>query len=269
MYKINLPNAQHKQVDGFLFHWVKQNDHAPFLVFIHGAFHGAWCFENYYDYFYERGYNIAAIDMPGRGGMPQGDNFLTIGVNTIANAVIKGINSTDDIGDNRVVIGHSLGALSAGMVASKLDCQGLVVLTPSPPGQLEGAKAYPLADITQPRDIISVDACRKKFWAHIDDEDLIQSQYAQLSPETPCLSNERAGLHNYIPWTPNRCPALAIEAQLEDPITHPAGQDKKVADFYQADYVYMENMGHCLMVGNGWQDGADHITHWLVKNNLG
>ena len=35
----------------------------PPLIFIHGAWHGAWCWERFLDYFAARGYPCYAVDL--------------------------------------------------------------------------------------------------------------------------------------------------------------------------------------------------------------
>ena len=268
MYRIDLPHAQSKIVNGFLFHWVQQKANAPYLFFIPGACHGAWCYENYFQYFHNLGYNVASVDLPNRGGMPAGDDFLTLSMDRIEKTVAKAIDSIDDI-NSFIAIGHSLGALMAGLIAAKSPVvKGLVLLTPSPPGQLEGALKVPLLDPNKPHVFGDFDDVVERFWPHIDDTDLIQDLYGKLTGESPHIMNERYSLTVHVPWTQSKCPALVIEAELENPQAHPLGQDKKVADFYQGDYIFMKNMGHCLMVGNNWQDSATHIQDWLLKNNL-
>ena len=268
MYTINIENAQQKIVDGFLFHWTQPQSDAPYLFFIHGGYHGAWCYENYYDYFYGQGYNIAAVDFPNRAGLPAGDDFLELTVASVEKIITKALNSIDCI-ENFVVFGHSLGALSAGQLAAgSPHVRGLVLLAPSPPGQLEGVRKIPLIDGTKPSYMDDYDRAKQRFWRHIDDDTLLQNMFAKLVGETPSVINQRYGLSAHIPWTPSQCPALVIEAELEDPNRHPPMQDKKVAEFYQADYIFMENMGHCMMVGTHWQKSAHHIEEWLQKNHL-
>ena len=43
------------------------SDHPP-LLFVHGAWHGAWCWTtNFTDWFAERGYTSYAVDLSGHG----------------------------------------------------------------------------------------------------------------------------------------------------------------------------------------------------------
>ena len=268
MYKIPLKNAQSKIVDGFLFHWLTQHDNKPYLFFIPGACSGAWIYENYFHFFYNLGYNIASIDLPNRGGMPAGDDFLTLSMHRIANTVDKAIHQIDCI-DNIILVGHSLGALMAGVIATKSNCvNGLVLLAPSPPGQLQGAQKIPLVNPDKPFRFQTSPESNKKFFPHIDDPSLIHKIQKNSNAESPNLMNERFGLSVHVDWVPHQCPALVIEAELENPETHPPMQDRQVAEFYQADYILMEKMGHAMMVGNYWQDSAKHIHQWCEKYNL-
>ena len=59
----------------FLGHATKMKPNAPILVFVHGRYHGAWCFAHYLKYFDEKGIPAAAVDMHGHGGLKQNTNF--------------------------------------------------------------------------------------------------------------------------------------------------------------------------------------------------
>jgi pimeloyl-ACP methyl ester carboxylesterase len=49
----------------------------PLLLFLHGSFHGAWCWaEHYFDYFCSAGYPCVAISWRGTGGTPAGPDTI-------------------------------------------------------------------------------------------------------------------------------------------------------------------------------------------------
>ncbi len=78
------------------------------LLLQHRAWHGAWCWELWLDYFASLGYEVHAISWPGHGHSPlkkRHINLYTLGdyVDTLANAV-RSISPTP------IVIGHSMGA---------------------------------------------------------------------------------------------------------------------------------------------------------------
>ncbi|GFG78295.1 hypothetical protein MPRG_15710 [Mycobacterium paragordonae] len=40
------------------------------LLFVHGGWHGAWCWENFLDYFADAGYRAVAVSLRGHGASP-------------------------------------------------------------------------------------------------------------------------------------------------------------------------------------------------------
>src|SRR6476661_688640 len=46
------------------------------ILFVHGAWHGAWCWEEHFlDFFAERGHRVAALDLRGHGASPLRGRF--------------------------------------------------------------------------------------------------------------------------------------------------------------------------------------------------
>ena len=61
----------------------------PPILFIHGAFAGAWCWEEHFmPWFAERGFDTYAIDLPGRRGRTDFDRLQDFGIEDYRNAVL-------------------------------------------------------------------------------------------------------------------------------------------------------------------------------------
>ena len=58
----------------------EKRTHKTPLLFQHGAWHGAWCWELWMDYFASLGYEVHAISLPGHGKSSQNKhiNFYTL-----------------------------------------------------------------------------------------------------------------------------------------------------------------------------------------------
>jgi pimeloyl-ACP methyl ester carboxylesterase len=46
---------------------IKQVTQRSPILFVHGAWHGAWCWENFLPYFADRGYGAYAVSLRGHG----------------------------------------------------------------------------------------------------------------------------------------------------------------------------------------------------------
>lgn len=92
------------------------------LIFVHGAWHAAWCWdEHFLDYFAARGYRALAVSLRGHGG-------------SATSKPLRGLSIADYVEDVRavantlptlpVVIGHSVGGL---IVQKYLESQSVAV----------------------------------------------------------------------------------------------------------------------------------------------
>jgi len=87
---------------------------AHFLL-IHGACHGGWCWDQVSVQLRERGHHAAAPDLP--------CDDLDAGLDDYADVAIESLGSaTDDV----VVVAHSLGALVAPLVATRVRTRRMV-----------------------------------------------------------------------------------------------------------------------------------------------
>jgi pimeloyl-ACP methyl ester carboxylesterase len=89
------------------------------FVLVHGAWHGAWCWDLLVGELAARGDPAVAMDLPAE----QPD----AGLARYAEVVVDAVGARRDH-DRLVVVGHSLGGLTATVAAARLDADGLVFL---------------------------------------------------------------------------------------------------------------------------------------------
>ncbi len=76
------------------------------LLFVHGACHGAWCWENFLPFFAERGYEAHALSLRGHGLSEGRERILGIPTSEYVEDVAAAVNRMSAL---PVLIGHSLG----------------------------------------------------------------------------------------------------------------------------------------------------------------
>lgn len=77
---------------------------AATVVLVHGAWHGAWCFERVTPGLEERGVRVVAVDLPGHGSNPAPLGDLHEDARAVREAI-------DQVGGPVVLLGHSFGGM--------------------------------------------------------------------------------------------------------------------------------------------------------------
>src|SRR3954469_9427392 len=79
------------------------------LLFVHGAWHGAWCWdEHFLDFFADKGYRALAVSLRGHGGSPTSRPLRSC---SIADYVDDVRSVAEKLPTPPMVIGHSMGGL--------------------------------------------------------------------------------------------------------------------------------------------------------------
>lgn len=84
------------------------------FVLVHGAWHGAWCWERFISELEAQGHRAIAVDLP------IGDGTATF--DTYADVIDDAIPGSDDV----VLVAHSLGAMAIPLVASRRSVTAMV-----------------------------------------------------------------------------------------------------------------------------------------------
>ncbi len=235
----------------------------PLLLFVHGAYHGAWCYANYLAYFTRQGVASAALDLPGHGGLPQNDNFLHMGIHDLAVSVRR---AAERLEGPVVLVGHSMGALPVLVAAAEMPHPpaGVVLLAPSPPANLPGAAALPSVPGEALRPPPADAEIRARFAGCGPDVD-VSAVRQRLCAESPQVLNDRYALRVAVNPFAMRCPGLCLEAGLDDAARHPEGQDRAVADFFGFEYQMLADQPHAMMYGERWEDSAAVLLDWYRR----
>ncbi|MEN4920279.1 alpha/beta fold hydrolase [Achromobacter spanius] len=233
-------------------------DRRPGLLFVPGAYHGAWCYAHYLDYFARAGLACAALDVRGHGALPQDAAFPSV---TIADLGEDVASALDALEGPTVVVGHSMGALPALLAATLRPVAGVALLAPSPPGDLPGALALPPVPEDVPRAAPADIEIRSRFLATTPDRD-VREVARRLCAESPQVLNDRYLLRVAVDAASIRAPGLCLEAGLDTHDRHPPGQDQAIARRYGFSHATLAGQPHCMMYADRWQVSAAAILDW-------
>ena len=100
------------------------------LVFVHGAWHGAWCWdEHLMGWFAERGYDCHAVSLRGHGSS---DNDRSLRATRLDHYVADLASVVDGLDAAPVLVGHSMGGLVVQRYLEGRDLPGAVLMAPVP-----------------------------------------------------------------------------------------------------------------------------------------
>ncbi|MCS6932188.1 MAG: alpha/beta hydrolase [Acetobacteraceae bacterium] len=232
----------------------------PPVLCIPGGHHGAWCFAALLAALGAAGLAAGAVELRGKGTLSAAADPAA-GIEDYAEDVLAAARLC---GAAPVLVGHSLGALVALRAALRLPrLSGLVLLAPSPPGNLPGVALLP--ELPEGRLVPPPDeaAAAARFLGGERPPGL-SAYAAALDPESPRALNERyRGRLPVEPAALASVPVLVIEAGREDAARHPPGQDAALARFLGGEHRLLPRSPHCLMLAPWLAALCDPLLPWL------
>src|SRR5690554_5364143 len=243
--------------------------HAP-LLFVHGAFAGAWCWvPHFLDYFAAQGFSAHAVSLRGHGGSEGHDNLQTA---SIADYVSDLVLTVERFPRPPVLIGHSMGGFVVQKYLEEHECAGAVLMASVPPTGLGVPAARLLFGdpwmLTQlslmqgPSSMVADFKAAKRaiFSDHVSDQEARHyARYFQPESQRAIWDMTFGDLPRY--WCIEAPPLLVLGAE-EDALFSP-DMVKATAKAYGVGASILPNMAHAMMLERHWRTAADAILDWL------
>ncbi len=250
------------------------------LFMIHGMFCGAWCWENYKEYFEDRGYECVTTTLRhhdlGLNELPD----LRLGTTSLLDYTKDLEDEIRRLDTTPIIVGHSMGGLLAQILGSRGLAKALVLLTPAQPS---GVFALKLSIIRSFWGSIKKWGWWKKPARATFDEAVYGALHLMSEEEQKNIYNrmvyesgravKEIGLYLFDSQDASKvdeskviCPVLVISGS-QDRMT-PASVVRKVCDKYKATSTYMEypNHAHWVIGEPGWEEIAEYVADWLSEN---
>jgi pimeloyl-ACP methyl ester carboxylesterase len=266
------PNAVRNMLEVIDKGCVSESHPVP-LLFVHGAWHAAWCWdEHFLNFFADKGYRALAVSLRGHGSSPT-PKLRTC---SLADYVEDVSVVADSLPRRPVVIGHSLGGVIVQKYLESHDAPAGVLMASMPPrgnlgSGLRWLRQHPwhftkmaitgksLAYVNTPR------LARERFFsAHMPDAQVLQ--YATRLQE----ESARIGVDCLVLNLPRpkrvTTPLLVLGAQNDE--AHTAKEIRATARAYRTEAEFFPRMGHNMMLEPGWAAVAERIHTWLGTHGL-
>lgn len=248
--------------------------HSTPLLFVHGAWHAAWCWDvHFLDYFTQRGFTAHAVSLRGHGNSEGRDNLRWTRIGDYVEDVAK---TVQQLSSPPVVIGHSMGGLVIQKYLENSLAPAAVLLASVPPAgvlatTLRIAKRHPVAfakvNLTfslYPL-VATPQLAREAFFS----EDLADEQvqaYAKRLQDEAYLGFLDMLVFNLPKPGKVKTPVLVLGG-ARDNIFSPS-EVEATARAYKTQPEIFTNMAHDMMLEPSWQTVAERILIWLKEREL-
>jgi pimeloyl-ACP methyl ester carboxylesterase len=244
------------------------------LLFVHGGWHAAWCWdENFLGFFAAKGYRAVALSLRNHGNSSKKNRWTC----SVADWVSDVASVAHGLPAEPIVVGHSMGGFvvqkylethsaPAGVLLASMPVTGAsrVVLRIMGRHPLRAARAI-LRGRTL-RALNTPQAARENFYSAGTPEADV-ARYAAL------LDEEYAGRQSFdltmlsLP-KPQRVatPLLVLGAEYDACFSQ--DEIRNTARAYGTEAVFFPDMGHNMMLEPGWQAVAEKIDGSLIAQGL-
>lgn len=250
----------------------QSQSHQTPLLFLHGEWHGAWCWEDYFlPYFALKGYSAHAMSLRAHG-LSEGQNKLRwLTVDDYVTDLVQVVRS---LPQPPVIIAHSLGAFVLQKYLEHYAAPAAVLVAPAP--VRGGVSLTARAFRRSPRAMLRTTVTFSPY-ALIRTQQLAHTAvfhttlpHHEVEKHFKRLQGESFRVYlDYVAFSlpdisliREQKPPMLVLAAAEDHI-FPPEQQVALANAYGAEVTILPDTAHDVMLDPNWMRAADHIIDWL------
>jgi len=251
-----------------------KNQHPTPLLFIHGALHGAWCWDvHFLNYFAQHGYASHAVNLRGHGNSEGREDLRWT---RIADFVEDIADTVEQLPSPPILIGHSMGGFMIQKYLEDHFAPAAVLLSsPSPAGLLsvafKNARRHPLifakVNLTFSLfPLVSTPAlAREAFFSEDLPEEKLLAYWKQMQDDSYMAYLDMVALD--LPEPSNvKTPLLILGVERDNMLT--PSEIEATARAYNTQAHIIPGVAHNSMLEQRWQSVADRILTWLNEQEV-
>ena len=246
--------------------------HPTPLLFVHGGWHAAWCWdEHFLDFFAEAGYRAIALSLRGHGSSPTARPLSQC---SVADYVEDVCSVADGLPTSPVLIGHSMGGFLVQMYLTDRSAPAAVLLA-SMPSQarrrvgvaVRAIRRHPLVavranTIGSSADLVNTPRlARDHFFSPHTPDSVVESCAALVGEE----SWGAPGFSARLKPAKIKTPLLVLGAENDRLVTN--GDVRATARAYRVRPEFFPG-GHNMMLEPGWPVVAERVHRWLNSQGI-
>jgi pimeloyl-ACP methyl ester carboxylesterase len=243
--------------------------HPAPLLFVHGANHAAWCWdEHFLDFFADKGYRAVALSLRGHGGSPTDKPANGC---SIADYVDDVCSVVADLPTTPVLIGHSMGGFVVQKYLESRTAPAGILVASVPPRTylatvLRGGIQHPwiAAKVNVSRNLLALYASpsrtREVLFSPHTPQPVVEKCLARLEDadfRAVCLDMPLTDLVRTRRVT---TPLLVLDGEYD---SWGPSVARATARAYHTEAEFFPDMGHNMMLEPGWAVVAERIHTWL------
>jgi pimeloyl-ACP methyl ester carboxylesterase len=244
------------------------------LLFVHGAWHGAWCWEHFQSYFAEQGYISYALSLRGHGKSEGRDRLHWFRAADFVTDIAETVSRLPKL---PILIGHSMGGYIIQKYLERHSAPGAVLLASTPvrgsvkmflrlalrhPWQT--AKCHltwnPYALVETPSLV------REALFSADMPEEILHQHFAKLQDESYLVGWDSTVLDLPRPNSVN-LPSMLVLGAVNDKIFS-RDEIEETARAYHTQAEFFSGMAHDMMLEKDWMKVAVRIMEWLREKKI-
>lgn len=244
------------------------------ILFVHGMWHGAWCWDLFVDWFQQHGWFPRAIDLPGHGSRFTKARHLRFkSLETYVSHLLSEVSQTRQ---PPILVGHSMGCLLIEILLARMKIlpPAVVLLAPTRfsiyrRSVLTFARRHPFRfaelnlRLNMYPPVSTPELAREMLFTEAVSDAELRRLHAKLQDESYRVSLEMMlGSDRRLQRFPG-LPVRVIGGGLDRAVRR--SDVEAVAAFHGTQAVFFEDMPHDLMLAPGWERVAAHIADWLEQ----
>jgi non-heme chloroperoxidase len=244
------------------------------LLFIHGAFAAAWCWEEHFlGFFAEAGFAAHALSLSGHGRSRGREHLDSLSIGDYVDDVLE---VCAGLPVPPVLIGHSMGGFVVQKVLERgSSCPGAVLMCSVPPQGLMAAAfgmmfSHPglMSDLNRLMGggEVALDTLREALFAQPVAVDDLTRFYRWSQPESHRAIWDMSLFNLPHPSKIDASSLLIIGSELDHLI--PESLVEMTARTYNVPATIFPGLGHGLMLERDWKKPAQHILDWLRERKI-
>ena len=247
------------------------NQHPTPLLFIHGALHGAWCWDRHFlDYFAQHGYAAHAVNLRGHGNSEGREKLRWT---RIADYVEDVANAVRQLPSPPILIGHSMGGFIIQKYLEDRTAPAAVLLSSASPAgllpaALKNAHRHPLvfAKINLTLSLFPLVAtpqlAREAFFSDELPEEQLVAYWKQMQDDSFMAFLDMVALD--LPKPAKVKTPLLVLGVARDNMLNP-NEIEATARAYNTQAEIIPDVAHNSMLDPRWHAVAERILAWLKE----